>query len=169
MTEKYRAKRKHDGEWVYGNCLIVHPAPRIVDFNVEKGGAWFVEADTVSRCSGLTACRQDVYEGDIVRLQIDHTTEFWTAVVRFGWHDTHEYGWYLEPIRDTVFTKRIGAWLGEKPAFGSTAAVIGNVWDNPEMMEEKHGEKEVQCTNLNPARTAGGGFPIRGLRRRCLD
>ena len=55
-------------------------------------------------------------------------------MVWFGWHDTYEYGWYLEPIRDTVFTKAIGVWLGENPAFGSTAVVVGNVWDNPEML-----------------------------------
>lgn len=148
MTEKYRAKRKDNGEWVIG-CYIppahyfgdgkTHGIEHILP-NDESGVSIqidVVDPDTLSRCSGLTACGQDVYEGDIIRFHIDHTAEFWTAVVRFGWHDTYEYGWYLEPIRDTVFTKAISVWLGENPAFGSTAAVIGNVWDNPEM-EEKH-------------------------------
>lgn len=143
MTEKYRAKRKGDGEWVYGYYYERYKGPSFImtPLMIGEGIHTVVEAsvdpDTLSRCSGLTACGQDVYEGDIIRFHIDHTTEFWTAVVRFGWHDTYEYGWYLEPIRDTVFSKAIGVWLGEKPAFGSTATVIGNVWDDPEMMEEK--------------------------------
>lgn len=144
MTEKYRAKQKEDGEWWYG--CYVPPAYHSEDDGTpgiehmilqDEDWAAAIDPDTLSRCSGPTACGQEVYEGDIVRFHIDHTTEFWTAVVRFGWHDTYEYGWYLEPLRDTVFTKAIGVWLGEKPAFGSTAAVVGNVWDDPEMMEEK--------------------------------
>lgn len=148
---KCRAKRKDCGEWVCGGSLLqtesgkyILPDARticaccirdnLVNIDVEEGAFFAIDLDTLSRCSGLTACGQDVYEGDIICFHIDHTTEFWTAVVRFGWHDTHEYGWFLEPIRDTVFTKAIGVWLGENPAFGSTAVVMGNVWDNPEML-----------------------------------
>lgn len=145
MIAKYRAKRENNGEWVIG-CYIppahyfgdgkTHGIEHILP-NDESGVSIQIDAvdpDTLSRCSGLTACGQEVYEGDIIRFHIDHTPEFWTAVVRFGWHDTYEYGWYLEPIRDTVFTKAIGVWLGENPEFGSTAVVVGNVWDTPEMM-----------------------------------
>ncbi len=143
MTGKYRAKRKHDGEWVYGFYVDYYRgtmimSPLVIGEGIHTVVETPVDPDTLSRCSGLTACGAEVYEGDIIRFHIDHTTEFWTAVVRFGWHDTYEYGWYLEPIRDTVFSKAIGAWLGENPAFGSTAAVVGNVWDNPELMEEKY-------------------------------
>ena len=150
MTEKYRAKRKDNGEWAYGYPCFSDEGWFLIDedaiaftesldeLQVEFADTVPIHSDTLSRCSGLTACGQEVYEGDIIRFHIDHTAEFWTAVVRFGWHGAYEYGWYLEPIRDTVFTKAIGVWLGEKPAFGSTAAVVGNVWDNPEMMEEKH-------------------------------
>ena len=143
MKEKYRAKRKDNDEWVCGyptdsdegwfmidDCAVAFTE---LETEVSFMEVFEIDPDTLSRCSGLTACRQEVYEGDIIRLHIDHTTEFWTAVVRFGWHDTYEYGWYLEPIRDTVFTKRIGAWLGENRLPGVTAAVVGNVWDNPEM------------------------------------
>lgn len=139
MTEKHRAKRKYNGEWVYGFYVDYYRvamimSPLMIGEGINTVVETPVDPDTLSRCSGLTACGQEVYEGDIIRFHIDHTTEFWTAVVRFGWHDTYEYGWFLEPIRDTVFTKAIGAWLGENPAFGSTAIVMGNVWDNPEMM-----------------------------------
>lgn len=143
MTGKYRAKRKHDGEWVYGFYVDYYRgtmimSPLVIGEGINTVVETPVDPDTLSRCSGLTACGQEVYEGDIVRLHIDHTAEFWTAVVRFGCHACEcEYGWYLEPIWGTVFAKAIGAWLGERPVFGSTAAVIGNVWDNPEMMEEK--------------------------------
>lgn len=142
MTNKYRAKRVNDGEWVCGTYISYEFGAKgchYIEHNIKRDGLdlremSFVDLNTLSRCSGLTACGQEVYEGDIIRFHIDHTTEFWTAVVRFGWHGIYEYGWYLEPIRDTVFTRRIGAWLGENPAFGSTAVVIGNVWDNPEML-----------------------------------
>lgn len=149
MTEKYRAKRKYGGDWVVGRYVppghyFGDGGTHAIEYaNREDDDALpismdIIYPDTLSRYSGLTACGQEVYEGDIVRFHIDHTAEFWTAVVRFGWHDTYEYGWYLEPIRDTVFTKAIGVWLGENAAFGTTTvAVIGNVWDNPEMMEVK--------------------------------
>lgn len=144
MTRKHRAKRMDNGEWVRGYLtgfdegwfMIDDGAVASIELETAVSFMEIFEIDpyTLSRCSGLTACGQEVYEGDIIRFHIDHTTEFWTAVVRFGWHNTYEYGWYLEPIRDTVFTKAIGAWLGKNPAFGSTAVVIGNVWDSPEMM-----------------------------------
>lgn len=144
MTEKYRAKRKHDGEWVYGFYVDYYRgsmimSPLVIGEGINTVVETPVDPDTLCRCSGLTACGQEVYEGDIVRFYIDHTSEFWTAVVRFGWHDTYEYGWYLEPIRDTDLIKRIGLWFGENRLPSATAKVIGNVWDNPEMMEEKHG------------------------------
>ena len=145
MTEKYRAKRKYGGDWVVGR--YVPPGHYFGDggthaiehVNPEDDDALpilldIIYPDTLSRCSGLTVCGQEVYEGDIVRFYIDHTAEFWTAVVRFGWHDTYEYGWYLEPIRDTDLIKRIGLWLGENRLPSATAEVIGNVWDNPEKM-----------------------------------
>lgn len=152
MINKYRAKRKDNGEWVYGGSLLQTESGKyilpdmhtlcaqgfngnLVSIDVDEAEFYEIQPATLSRCSGLTACGQEVYEGDIIRFHINHTAEFWTAVVRFGWHDTHEYGWCLEPIRDTVFTKRIGAWFGENAAFGTTTvAVIGNVWDTPELM-----------------------------------
>lgn len=102
MTEKYRAKRKEDGEWVYGYYVDYYRgsmimSPLVIGEGINTVVETPVDPDTLSRCSGLTACGQEVYEGDVVRFHIDHTTEFWTAVVRFGWHDTYEYGWYLEP------------------------------------------------------------------------
>ena len=140
MTEKYRAKRRHDGEWVYGFYVDCYRgsmimSPLVIGEGINTVVETPVVPDTLSRCSGLTACGQDVYEGDIIRFHIDHTAEFWTAVVRFGWHDTYEYGWYLEPIRDTDLIKRIGLWFGENRLPSATAKVIGNVWDNPETME----------------------------------
>lgn len=146
MTEKHRAKRKGNGEWRYGHPCFADEGWFLIDedaiaftenldeLQVDFTDTVSINPDTLSRCSGLTACGQEVYEGDIVCFHIDHTTESWTAVVRFGWYDTYEYGWYLEPIRDTVFTKAIGVWLGENPAFGSTAIVMGNVWDDPKLM-----------------------------------
>ncbi|MBP3294044.1 MAG: hypothetical protein J6N32_09860 [Clostridia bacterium] len=147
MTEKHRAKRKNIGEWRYGYPCFSDEGWFLIDedaiaftenldeLQVEFADTVLIDPASLSRCSGFIACGQEVYEGDIIRFHIDHTTEFWTAVVRFGWHDTYEYGWFLEPIRDTVFAKAIGVWLGENPAFGSTAVVVGNVWDNPELME----------------------------------
>lgn len=142
MTEKYRAKRKYGGEWRYGYPCFSDEGWFLIDEDaiacmgdLERRQVAFAEVvsidlDTLSRCSGLTACEQEVYEGDIVRFRIGTTEEFWTAVVRFGWHDTYEYGWYLEPIRDTDLLKRIGLWLGENRLPCATAEVIGNVWDN---------------------------------------
>ena len=140
MTEKYRAKRKHDGEWVYGYYVDYYRgsmimSPLVIGEGIHTVVETPVDPDTLSRCSGLTACGQEVYEGDIIRFIYDGTAEWWTAVMRFGWHDHGgEYGWWLEPLRDTPFTKRIGVWFGENRLPGVTAAVVGNVWDDQEMM-----------------------------------
>lgn len=144
MTEKYRAKRKDNGEWVCGyptdsdegwfmidDCAVAFTE---LETEVSFMEVFEIAPDTLSRCSGLTACGQEVYEGDIIWFIYDGTAEWWTAVIRFGWHDNGgEYGWWLEPLRDTPFTKRIGVWFGENRLPGVTAAVVGNVWDDPEM------------------------------------
>lgn len=153
MTEKHRAKRKDNGEWVCGGSLLQTESGKyilpeahtictysicynLIKIDVEEGEFFAIDPATLSRCSGLTACGQDVYEGDIIRF--DHAAEIaqWTAVLRFGWHE-NEYGWWLDAVRDTPISKQIGRWLGgdKTRVFGVVATVIGNVWDNPELME----------------------------------
>lgn len=152
MTEKYRAKRKDNGEWVYGNSLLQTESGKyilpdmhtlcgqgfngnLVSIDVDEAEFYEIDPTTLSRCSGLTACGVELYEGDILRF--DHAAEIaqWTAVLRFGWHD-NEYGWWLDAVRDTPMSKQIGRWLGggEIRVFGVSVTVIGNIWDNPELM-----------------------------------
>lgn len=94
MMSKYRAKRRDNDEWVCGESLFqteigVYILPsehtvcvcgigdNIKDIDVEDGCYFYgVDPATLSRCSGLTACGQEVYEGDIIRFHHDGTEEW---------------------------------------------------------------------------------------------
>ena len=123
----FRGKRVDNGEWVYGDLL--HPdiygnGYSIEDFRQVKNNCFDVDPATVGQYTGLTANGKRIFEGDIV-----------TGLFLFE-----------RPIAGVV-TFRDGSfgvkWMRgrveEFSAFTSCCnvawEVIGNVADNPELLE----------------------------------
>ena len=119
---KFRGRDEH-GKWHYGDLLSW---PIIRSFN---GLNKEVAADTVGQFTGLKDCEErEIYEGDIVRFKLPPMvlTNEKTAVGAV----VYEYGQFLVIIHALRFT--IFSVIND-------CTVIGNVHDNPELLEATEG------------------------------
>ena len=124
----FRGKRINNGEWVEGyfvNLWLVHyqkHQPIITDNNAVS---YDVDPSTVGQYTGLTDKNgKKIFEGDIV------------AIER-GWNKTAKYHVFFDPqicgfIGDSI--NYIGfTTFGDD---GINMEVIGNIHDNPELLED---------------------------------
>lgn len=144
----FRGKRKDNGEWVYGNHLFddVSGKHYIVPFGnitesekVGQDGCCYcvgfeVIPSTVEQYTGLTDKNgKKIFEGDIIRFdenlytvqrECDTPGGYWAEtgyiLKHIGWSD------YMS------FTSTIDDWENECQVF-----IIGNIHDNPELLNEK--------------------------------
>jgi uncharacterized phage protein (TIGR01671 family) len=138
----FRGKRTHNGEWVYGDLIrnskvdcftyIAKGTGCKVD-DAEIGKAVKVFPSTVGQYTGLTdKNRKKIFEGDIVRTKHGDVKkiiykDYWGA---FG----VEYGLLF----DKESGKHVKAHGGLSHFYGDSQfyEVIGNIHDNPELLEE---------------------------------
>lgn len=121
---KFRGKDK-ERDWIYGslyrdnlqNCWY------ITDNETEIGIE--VEENTIGQYTGLKdKNKKEIYEGDILKINVDR------ACVK--WND--KYGYFqLVPIGDYYFDSDV---IGQALEYVE-AEVIGNIYDNPELLEER--------------------------------
>lgn len=129
----FRGKRADNGKWVYGNLLqYLNGQSAIL---VEIGGlrVFSVISFTVGQYTGLLdKYGTKIFEGDI----IDMTGEDWDAAGPAG---------HVSPICAVEFDKFTGGFTpfadydcdcGVYINAGG-CKVVGNRWDNPELLEEK--------------------------------
>ena len=144
----FRGKRVDNGEWVCG-----YPFPGIGQFDSEK---WFVteiqghgnascsntyrvDPSTVCQFTGLTDKNGvKIFEGDIIEAQTQDTKRLRNAEVRFGEfadinsdEDECYIGFYI--VFDGIFTT-----AGQLKECSNSIEVIGNIFDNPELLEENN-------------------------------
>ncbi|MGM9627902.1 MAG: YopX family protein [Faecousia sp.] len=134
----FRGKRLGNGEWVYGSFCIdaleqfnglcgVDGFIRLYDKAKGKMQMYEVERETVGQCTGLKDKNGErIFEGDIVRCgtgRICKVTFFISPGVS---------GFDLVPI---------GFFEASPPynwALFTDAEIIGNIHDNPELLEATH-------------------------------
>lgn len=121
---QFRGKRKDNNEWIYG-YIIQEPNGRTFIGTYMSGGMWDwveVETETVGQYIGLTDKNGiKIFKGDIVRKHGDYEVIF--DSYRFeakGYYNTC-YDCPCDFFSEEVY--RI--------------EVIGNRWDNPELMGEE--------------------------------
>lgn len=142
----YRAKRIDNGEWVIGNRIddgvtgqvFIHTVGNSVnesDKVGEEGCLQFVAFEvapaTICQCTGLKDKNGNlIWENDIVAYWDSYSTESGLAeadcIGKVVWDD--------ETISFQV-TNRLSAESYE--VLGDECSVIGNVFDNPELLEEQ--------------------------------
>lgn len=147
MQDRYlfKAKRKDDGEWVFGNCIddgvtgqvFIHAVGNSVNESDKVGEegclqfvAFEVAPSTICQCTGLKDKNGNlIWENDIVAYWDSYSTESGLAeadcIGKVVWDD--------ETISFQV-TNRLSAESYE--VLGDECSVIGNVFDNPELLEE---------------------------------
>lgn len=123
----FRGKRKDNGEWVYGS-LLCHKGFSIFD---ECFKNWVsVEGKTVGQYTGLTDNNgEKIFEGDV----FEHGGSTFCEPERF------EVGYFDASFCHRNVTKQSKYWNsfadGEFGLCGEWCTVIGNIHDNPELLE----------------------------------
>lgn len=136
---KFRGKRVYNGEWVEGFvsvhticgektylATVINVKPQKI-YDVE----WYeVDPATVGQYTGLKDKNGvESYHKDIVRTNAGHI-----GVVEFGSHSPtgnewdNAWGWFIQ------FPNR-GQAASMDEHFGYWGEIIGNVWENPELLE----------------------------------
>ena len=125
---KFRGKRK-DGVWVYGDLMHLEkdfkPLIKIIDWSTKDQE---VDPDTVYQFTGLVDRNgKDIYEGDVCNCSYGYTNDK-TGVVYyedgcFYVDDKHPSG--NMPLKSLVKSE------------ANRIEIIGNIFDNPELLNEK--------------------------------
>ena len=125
----FKAKRTANGEWVEG--YLMDEEYINVPFNDDSVCGRFdepieIDPSTICQYTGLTDKNgKKIWENDIVK-----SKHGYIGIIRYGQYDVTYYGFYTEWINgDEALRTDLLYWL---PQIRS----IGNIFDNPELLEE---------------------------------
>lgn len=160
MNERYlyRGKTKPDGEWIYGGHMYVESLDMhiIVEhdgcnrFSDECFGFSAVIPETVGQCTGLKDKNGNwIFEGDIFKFDDEVWSSCYTScgteydsydVVNYGAIGFNKDSASYDFIKYKYNENSIEADLHENCSiefadFVTELEVIGNKWDNPELLE----------------------------------
>jgi uncharacterized phage protein (TIGR01671 family) len=139
----FRAKRVKDGKWVEGfysyrafegklDHIIFQPA--IAEYDYTEWG-YLVDPTTVGQYTGLTANGKKIFEGDIVEwISEDNNGSNITSRYTIEWRDDDTaLGWHLKSTEGYPYDECSALTRTE----ATELEVIGNIHDNPELLEDK--------------------------------
>lgn len=138
-TIKFRGKRLDNGEWVYGSLLLWSDGDATILQNNDgnNNAVWKREVDpsTVGQYTGLKDKNgKEIYEGDIMFLS-DRGSHKEEVIVEHGL-----YGWtFYNPKTATFYSDGSHTYCAVENyrfMFG-TGVCIGNIHDNPELLNTK--------------------------------
>jgi len=141
----FRGKRIDNGEWVEGMLVQHHEEIKasivLNHFGVtEEVDFICVDPSTVGQYTGLQDKNgKRIFEGDIIQIRFEGDAEppstppVWYETGKVIWHE-QLHGWYV------VFDDPDGVAIQEYRD-GDDVFVIGNIHDNPELLQEVHGEE----------------------------
>ena len=114
-----------NGTWVHG---YLSDKDYIYDKSLE--GEFLVDEDTICQYTGLTDKNgKKIFEGDIVRYGEV------CGEVKFGLHESnwqigkYNQGFFVTFPKEYLLRNELGYWRNK-------SVVVGNVFDNPELLEE---------------------------------
>lgn len=125
----YRAKRTDNGEWVEGYYTYYHNGMNgtedtrhvIRDTSTKPGKLYFVDSSTLCQCTGMTDKNGKlIFENDIVTID----EEYW----RIEWNEDTAR-WIID---------QEGTIYDFDNYWSSEIEVIGNIFDNKDLLEGSH-------------------------------
>lgn len=141
---KYRAKRLDNNEWYYGSYLYLHNAEKF-DWNGTKHSTnedvhyiidendvnYAVNSDTLCQCTGVKDKNKKlIYENDIVRFKDDITIKGSKTHISLVKHNEQFNAFMYHAECMGLYTVN----NAQNERF--RVEVIGNVFDNPELLAE---------------------------------
>lgn len=141
----FRGKRVDNGEWVYGtygrhtsfDAMIIDRPYLDSNGDLTALNFWTVNPETVGQFTGLTDKNGvKIFEGDIVKEY--KTKDKVKGVVKFGEYQSginkyaDDLGFYIEWTTENFLIRELGYWCRK-----NMLEVIGNIHDNPELLEGK--------------------------------
>ena len=124
---KFRGLRADD-VWEYGDFYTVQEKDWAVIREPKTNERFYVYPDTVGQFTGLKDCKgQEIFEGDILRYLLPWR---WVDTKRIGVVVFENYSFYVknEYTTDLLFNIAVNS-------DGAPFEVIGNIHDNPELLE----------------------------------
>lgn len=122
---EFRGKRFDNGQWAYGNLIIDDSGnSEIIDYENNREIRYDVRGETIGQFTGKYDKNQrKVYEGDII-LQQGYNGRKEKMVVRF------DNGAFIVGYHSGSSTRKKPMLISDK------CEVIGNIHDNPELLQE---------------------------------
>lgn len=126
---EFRGKTVDGGEWIYGDLIQMDDECYIQYTEYVSQGEWdssytdcvgeVVDTETVGQYTGLTDKNgTKIFEGDIIKIN-----EQYTRVVRYS------------EVKASFVTCDENQWLGYLKDYNKPIRVIGNIYDNPEILK----------------------------------
>lgn len=126
----FRGKRVDNGEWIEGNYEWYHKPPKHIISNPYTGETKGVISETVGQYTGLKDKNgKKIFEGDIVQYQPSHMCEPTYSVVEYC---ADKYNYPAFDLKKHDYEAN-GLQCAHEEGIG--CEVIGNVHDNPELLE----------------------------------
>ena len=135
-TIKFRGKERRTGKWFYGNLYVKDTRGRTHICTPERG-CFDIDPETVGQFIGLyDKDGKEIYEGDILLLGNSPS-----AVFEVKWNESIAAFCIRFNFENEIGSRPLGEWLAEK----KNTAIIGNVFDNPELMKRNEESKDYKA------------------------
>lgn len=129
----YKAKRADNGEWVQGHIVRYGFTNQekwyIVPAYASDLYSFLIDKNTICQCTGLKDKNGKlICENDIVK---DKNGNFYIAI---WWNDCYQFSWVcIKSIIEIFVGRKRDLWVITE---NFEIEVIGNIFDNPELIKE---------------------------------
>ncbi len=122
---EFRGKEKDNDEWIYGSLLIDETQNSYVIVDNQEGIGREVNPETIGQYTGLKDKNgKKIYEGDVVKVFI--SGKWWIAKI------IYEHSGFTIDVTNNKELE-----FGRRGIIERLTEVIGNIWDNPELLKEE--------------------------------